>query len=190
MVRQLVNVGTPDGENGDDIRPGAIKTNASVSELYDRSLVWEENTPAFPVSWAVGDLIRHPILRKLFRCVVANSDAVFDPTKWAPVYCPCLDMQATVSGVLDLTVSDNFKIDLNGSVEVGLNGNVVNCHDYSLVINPSVAIANLTFDDTKFDIGEGVTVPVFDTVDRYAVVRMIGVNDRLFIESIAYRSAN
>ena len=190
MVRQLVNVGTPDGENGDDIRPGAIKTNASVSELYDRSLVWEENTPAFPRSWAVGDLIRHPILRKLFRCVVANSDAVFDPDNWAPVFCPCLEFKATDSADLDLTLSDNFKVDLDGSVEIGANGNIVNCHEYRLVVNPSVATASFTLDDTMFEIGEGVTVPVFDTVDRYAVFNMIGVNGRLFIESIAYRSAN
>ena len=184
MARQIVNVGTPDGGDGDPIRTGQIKTNSSLNELYDRSFVWEEEQ-----TYAVGDLVRHPVLRKLIRCVQSNSDAVFDLTKWAPVFCPCLKIVAA-SGVLDLKMSDNFEIDLDVSTQIGADGNIVNCHDYSLIINPTVEDASLTFDDTKFEIGEGVTVPVFDTVDRYAVCNMIGVNGRLFIQSIAYRSAN
>ena len=101
----------------------------------------------------------------------------------------CL-LVTSVAPSLRIDKSSMFRLNLDQSTELTLTGTVVECQEYRLTINPTSTNASLTFDDTLFDIAEGVTVPIFDTVDRYAVVRMIGVNDRLFIESIAYRSAN
>ena len=79
MARQIINIGSAnDAMDGDTIRSGGAKLNADINELYDRSMVWEES-----VAYAVGDLVRHPTIRKLVVCLTANSDATFIAAKWA-----------------------------------------------------------------------------------------------------------
>ena len=78
MARQIINIGSAnDAMDGDTIRSGGAKLNANINELYDRSIVWEEG-----VSYAIGDLVRHPTERKLVACLTANSDATFTAAKW------------------------------------------------------------------------------------------------------------
>ena len=101
MARDLVNLGTgPDSQDADRIRPAFARVNNSLRELYDRSRVWEEG-----IAYVVNDIVRHPTIRKLYRCVQTHAgDATFTVSRWTEYKIPIVVVTDNLADLITVEI--------------------------------------------------------------------------------------